>query len=162
MTSKLPSLGPRGEGWVVAQLLLGAAIVALGPFGPDWPEGAVGALLVTGLVIGAGGAALLGWGVASLGSSLTPYPRPQEGAMFRGDGVYRHVRHPIYGGVLLLALGWSLALSPLALAATALLWILLELKSRLEETMLIERYPEYRTYASRVRRRFVPALARRS
>jgi protein-S-isoprenylcysteine O-methyltransferase Ste14 len=64
----------------------------------------------------------------------------------------------MYGGVLLLALGWSLALSPLALAATALLWLLLGLKSRHEELMLLERYPGYAAYRARVRRRFVPSL----
>lgn len=101
---------------------------------------------------------LFGWGVASLGASLTPYPQPHERATFRADGVYAHVRHPIYGGVLLLALGWSLALSPLALVATGLLWLLLELKARHEESMLFERYPEYEAYALRVRRRFVPGL----
>jgi protein-S-isoprenylcysteine O-methyltransferase Ste14 len=68
------------------------------------------------------------------------------------------VRHPIYGGTLLVALGWSLLSSPLALFPTALLAFLLELKSRHEESMLAERFPEYEAYRRRVRWRFVPGI----
>lgn len=156
--SSLPSLGRRGEGWVVAQFVIGAAIVVLGILGFAWPDGISRWFTLLGVLLGISGLALFVQGVLSLGSSLTPFPRPSEGATLREHGVYRRVRHPIYGGVLLLALGWSLALSPLALGATALLWILLELKARHEESMLLERYPDYADYRERVRRRFVPGL----
>ena len=68
------------------------------------------------------------------------------------------MRHPIYGGVILLALGWSLASSPVGLIPTALLVALLELKSRREEAWLVERYPEYETYRARTPHRFLPWL----
>jgi len=158
MSSGLPSLGRRGEGWVIAQFVLGAAILVLGIVGFAWPDGVSRALTFVGVLVGAFGMVLLAQGFGALGSSLTPFPRPLENAALREGGVYGRVRHPIYGGVLLLALGWSLALSPLALAATVLLWVLLELKSRHEESMLLARYPEYRTYRERVRRRFVPGV----
>jgi len=158
MSSGLPSLGRRGEGWVIAQFVLGAAILVLGIVGFAWPDGVSRALTFVGVLVGAFGMVLLAQGFGALGSSLTPFPRPLENAALREGGVYGRVRHPIYGGVLLLALGWSLALSPLALAATVLLWVLLELKSRHEESMLLDRYPEYRTYRERVRRRFVPGV----
>src|SRR5439155_1705335 len=35
--SRLPELGPRGEGWLLLQLLLGAAIVGCGFVGLYWP-----------------------------------------------------------------------------------------------------------------------------
>jgi len=143
---------------VIAQFVLGAVIVVLGVVGFAWPDGVSRALTLAGLLLGISGLVLFVLGIGALGSSLTPFPRPSDGATFRGSGVYGRVRHPIYGGVLLLALGWSLALSPLALGATALLWLLLELKSRHEEAMLVARYPEYRTYREHVRRRFVPGL----
>jgi protein-S-isoprenylcysteine O-methyltransferase Ste14 len=143
---------------VVAQVVVGAAVVVLGFLGSGWPAHVADVLLVLGLAVGGAGAVLFGWGIASLGASLTPYPRPHEGGTLRAEGVYAHVRHPIYGGVLLMALGWSLALSPLALAATAILWLLLELKARHEESLLLERYPEYGGYAARVRKRFVPGV----
>jgi protein-S-isoprenylcysteine O-methyltransferase Ste14 len=66
------------------------------------------------------------------------------------------VRHPIYGGVIVLALGWSLRRSPLVLVPTALLAIVFELKSRREEVWLDERYPEYADYRAATRHRFIP------
>lgn len=155
---RIPALGPRGGGWVVAQFALGAVIVAAGIAGPGWPSPFRVVLTVAGLVIGAAGLALFVAGVVALGSSLTPFPRPSEHSTLRDGGAYRLVRHPIYGGVLLLALGWSLALSPLASLPTALLAAVLELKARHEESMLAERYPEYEAYRRRVRWRFVPGL----
>lgn len=143
---------------MVAQFVLGAAIVILGTQGFAWPDAVSRWLTLVGVLLGIFGLTLFVQGISALGSSLTPFPRPSEGATFRERGVYGRVRHPIYGGVLLLALGWSLALSPLALAATALLWLLLEAKSRHEESMLLERYPEYAAYRDRVRRRFVPLI----
>ena len=87
---------------------------------------------------------------------LSPIQAPREGH----DVVpaYRLVRHPIYGGLLLLAIGWSVVLSPIALVVTALLAVVLELKARYEESMLAERYPEYKAYRRRVRWRFVPGV----
>lgn len=143
---------------MVAQVLLGAVIVVLGVVGFAWPDVVSRAFTLIGILIGIYGLALFVQGAVALGSSLTPFPRPSEGAAFREHGIYGRVRHPIYGGVLLMALGWSLSLSPLALGATVLLWILLELKSRHEESMLLERYPGYGVYRERVKRRFVPAL----
>jgi protein-S-isoprenylcysteine O-methyltransferase Ste14 len=142
----------------VAQFVIGLAIVVCGFVGARWPSPVRAAMAVVGVTVLAAGVVLFALGASALGPSLTPYPRPSEGAMLRERGIYRRVRHPIYGGVLLAAIGWSLARSPLALVATVLLWLLLELKSRHEESMLLERYPEYEAYRARVRRRFVPAL----
>ncbi len=53
------------------------------------------------------------------------------------------MRHPVYGGVILIGLGWLLADAPLGLVPTALLAALFDLKGRREEAWLIERFPEY-------------------
>jgi protein-S-isoprenylcysteine O-methyltransferase Ste14 len=156
--ARIPTLGPRGEGWVAAQLVVGGAVVALGFLGPGWPSPARVAASVAGIVLLAGGLAMASWGIASLGPSLSPFPRPAEGARFLDRGAYGLVRHPIYGGLLLAAAGWSLVRSPLALAATAVLGVVLELKSRSEESMLVATYPEYAAYRDRVRRRFIPGV----
>jgi protein-S-isoprenylcysteine O-methyltransferase Ste14 len=97
-------------------------------------------------------------GSIDLGAALTPNPRPRTGAGLRDRGLYRRVRHPIYGGVILGSLAWSLWLSPTALAPTALTAVFVDLKSRREEAWLEERYPGYASYRSRVRRRFLPLL----
>ena len=153
---KVPSLGPRGEGWVVAQVALGLVIAVAGIVGPGWGDPAASRSSSRGSAIGAAGQVLFVAGIVGLGGALTPFPKPSEGAALRVDGVYRRARHPIYGGVLLVALAWSLVLSPLALVPSALLLVVLELKSRYEESMLAERYPEYDAYRRRVRWRFVP------
>lgn len=49
-------------------------------------------------------------------------------------------------------------LAPLALLGTALFVVLLELKSRHEEALLAQRYPEYEAYRRRVRWKFLPWL----
>ena len=154
--SRLPSLGRRGEGWVVAQFVLGAGVVILGIVGFAWPDGVSRAFTILGLVLGAYGIAQFVRGISALGPALTPFPAPSERGTLSERGIYAWVRHPIYGGLLLVALGWSLARSPLALGATVLLWVLLDLKSRHEESMLVQRYPAYEAYRDRVRGRFLP------
>ncbi|MGA9160765.1 MAG: isoprenylcysteine carboxylmethyltransferase family protein [Actinomycetota bacterium] len=153
---KIPALGPRGEGWVVAQFALGVVIAVAGIAGLASGAPAGTTLLVAGVAIAVAGQALFVAGIVGLGSALTPFPKPSEGEALRVGGIYRWARHPIYGGVLLIALGWSFATSPLALVPSALLLVVLELKSRYEESMLAERYPEYDAYRRRVRWRFVP------
>src|SRR6266568_4067770 len=76
----------------------------------------------------------------------------------RQGGIFGLVRHPVYGGVILIGLGWSLADAPLGLVPTALLAVLFDLKARREEAWLIERFPEYAAYRARAPRRFVPWL----
>jgi protein-S-isoprenylcysteine O-methyltransferase Ste14 len=152
----LPELGPRGEGWVVLQSLLFLAIAGCSFAGITWPGSVESFFVVLGLVMAAAGAVLLVLGALALGRSFTPFPRPHERAEFRQGGVYRLVRHPIYGGVLALALGWSLAEAPLALVPTALLVVVFDLKARREEAWLVERYPAYAAYRTRTPRRLVP------
>lgn len=153
---RLPSLGPRGEGWVAIQIALLAAVAAAGALGARWPEQTRLLRLLDAALVAIPGAWLAGAGTRSLGRSITPMPRPNAGAVLRETGVYARVRHPIYGGVMLLALAWSLISSPWALLPTAALAILLRMKARLEEHWLSERFPDYAEYARRVRHRFVP------
>jgi protein-S-isoprenylcysteine O-methyltransferase Ste14 len=156
--SRLPEFGPRGEGWVALQLLLGAAIAGGGFVGVYWPGSLESFLSVLGLLIAVAGALLVILGVLSLGSSFTPLPRPRARTRLRQGGIFRLVRHPVYGGVILIGLGWSLADAPLGLVPTLLLTVLFDLKARREEDWLIERFPDYAAYRTRTPRRFVPWL----
>ena len=70
--SRLPELGPRGEGWVVLQLLLGAAIAGCGFVGVYWPGSVEAFFSVLGLLIAVAGVLLLVLGVLALGRSFTP------------------------------------------------------------------------------------------
>jgi protein-S-isoprenylcysteine O-methyltransferase Ste14 len=64
----------------------------------------------------------------------------------------------MYGGVILIGLGWSLADAPLGLIPTALLVLLFELKARREEAWLIKRFPAYAAHRGGTPHRFVPWL----
>ena len=126
---------------------LGAPTLALAP----WWSALGGVLVLLG-------AALAVLGGVRLGRRLTPFPRPRPGHGLVTDGVYRYARHPIYGGVLLIAVGWTFVRPSLATASvTLLLWLLLEAKSRYEERVLRNAHPAYDDYR-RGRRRFVPFL----
>jgi protein-S-isoprenylcysteine O-methyltransferase Ste14 len=158
MTSRLPALGPRGEGWVIGQVgLIGIIIVAGRRDVESGSASAWGpAASVAGLVaIGIGGL-LAAWCIWDLRASLSPFPRPVAGAALVETGAYRWIRHPIYTGMVLAGVGWSQVTgSILALAATGLLFLLLVGKARREETWLVAAHPEYRAYQERTKR-FIP------
>jgi len=150
---RLPDLGRRGEGWFLLQLALFGAIAVSGAAGPAWGgwPATVG-IALGGVLIGCGGILSLR-GVLDLRENLTPFPRPLEGARLVETGAYRLVRHPIYGGLVLGALGWGLVrASPLTLAGALLLAGFFDLKSRREEIWLSERYENYPTYRRRTHR----------
>jgi protein-S-isoprenylcysteine O-methyltransferase Ste14 len=152
----VPELGRRGEGWVLIQSLLIVAIVGCGFVGVYWPGSIESFLTVVGILLVVAGAVVAAIGALTLGRSFTHLPRPRQSGRLHQRGIYRLVRHPVYGGLLLLALGWSLAEAPLALVPTALLALVFDFKSRREEIWLGERYPEYAAYAERTRSRFIP------
>jgi protein-S-isoprenylcysteine O-methyltransferase Ste14 len=128
--------------------------------GVYWPDSVAGVFVVIGLALILAGLVLLATaGIALLlARSTTIFPRPREGAMLADTGVYRRVRHPVYGAVLLIALGWSLVESPLGLLPTAALAVVFDLKARVEEAWLEERFPGYSGYRERTPRRFVPGV----
>lgn len=88
-----------------------------------------------------------------LGKNLTPLPKPKDNAELVQTGLYGWVRHPIYFGVIVLALGWGL------IQQTLLVWIYVlaliiffDIKSRKEERWLVERFSTYADYQGRVRK----------
>jgi len=148
--------GQRGEWYVAAQGLL-FLLVAFGPrsgFGlPSWPQAAAAWTQGAGLVLLALGAAVCAVAALHLGNNLTPLPHPKDNATLVTGGLYRHVRHPIYFGVLLLAFGWALFVQGwLTLGYAALLFVFFDVKSRREEAWLMARFPEYARYRERVRK----------
>jgi protein-S-isoprenylcysteine O-methyltransferase Ste14 len=157
VATRLPDLGRRGGGWVAVQALLLAAIALSALVGAAWPGGWEVVGLVVAALLLALGFALLVEGGRELGSALTPFPAPRGDADVTTHGLYAHARHPIYGGAILLALGWSALFASVAgLVLTALLVGFFELKSRREEQWLVAHDPAYADYRRRVRRRFLP------
>ena len=148
----------RGGGWVVVQFVLMAVTVALGFVPVEWPGGLDRPLDWAGAVCAILGANLVYLSARELGRSLTPFPKPSERGELVTGGPYRLARHPIYGGGILLFLGWALFSAPPALAGVLALAVLWDAKARFEESLLAERYPGYDDYRRRTRRRLVPFL----
>ncbi len=146
--------GKHGEWYVIGQLAL-MALVFFGPRTlpgwPVWPSTYARAASVVGAVLMAIGALLLAAGMFSLGSrSLTPMPYPREGAVLVQTGPYRFVRHPIYSGGILIALGWALLVNGwLTIGYAVLLFVFFDIKSRREEHWLKDKFPGYAAYQRR-------------
>ena len=157
--TRLPSLGPRGEGWVLIQAVLIVLVVAAAwSLGPDWS----GPLRLLGIALGialiAGGLLFIASGVLDLRGAFTPVPRPRDDAELVDNGVYAAVRHPIYSGLIQAAFGAAfLKASFVAVGLALILAVVLRLKSGLEEHWLVSRYPGYPAYLSRTPR-FVPRM----
>jgi protein-S-isoprenylcysteine O-methyltransferase Ste14 len=129
---------------------LGRVDFILNRVDPPWIRGLGGLIMLAGALV-------LGWGVRSLGRNLTPGTEPLPQAELVTGGVYQHVRHPIYAGVVLLLSGYTLAWSnwTLALIVGFLALQYFNAKARVEERWLRQRFPEYESYARRVRRRIL-------
>ena len=78
---------------------------------------------------------------------------PVPGGRLIEGGAFGLVRHPMYGGAVIAALGWGLlTASPTTLASALVLFIFFDLKSRREEAWLGERFGGYAAYRGRTRR----------
>lgn len=151
----------RGEWYVIIQVVL-FALIALGPAldntDLDLSDGVRTAARIIGVGLAVTGLLLTGAGIFRLGTHISPLPHPVEGAPLRQTGVYGIVRHPIYSGAIIAAVGWALiSLSPLTLLFAVILFIFFDIKSRREERWLVKVFPEYATYRTRVHK-LIPFL----
>lgn len=162
MSDPAPATGFRlhpAAAWALVGLQF-VFLILLGflPWGDLW-ERNIGSIAV-GI-----GLAALGVGVAlaagaGLGRTLTPSPIPKADGVLVTSGVFGLVRHPIYSGLLVLGIGLVvIGASWLHLLAWLALLSVLMTKSRFEERMLAEQYPDYAAYAARVGR-LVPGIGR--
>jgi protein-S-isoprenylcysteine O-methyltransferase Ste14 len=150
------SLRDQGAAWALGQLIL-LVLILLVPVQidglPGWPESLRGMSVVAGLLVGAAGILLLILSGLQLGANLTIFPRPKADGSLTQSGVYAFVRHPMYSGVLLVALGWTLLRTSIpGLILTLVLGLFFDRKARREEVWLVEKYPDYGAYRKRVRK----------
>lgn len=145
------SMGKRGEGWVMLQLVLLLIILIAPRIGgsvdfPVWLR-ALGALII----IAAGVVVIMG--AMALGQNLTPFPKPVPGGRLVTNGIYGIVRHPLYTAVIFATFGYGLLTANLlVIGLTAVVFLFVDQKSRREEKWLMEAYPEYTGYRNRVRK----------
>ncbi len=89
----------------------------------------------------------------ALGDNLTPLPFPKDHGTLVESGPYRIVRHPIYSGLVFASCGWGLLVHGwLTILYAALLFVLLDIKSRREERWLLDRFSGYADFRRRVRK----------
>lgn len=146
----------RGEWFVVGQFVL-LGLIVFGPRAvpglPPWPLflHTIGRPL--GFLLVGVGFLLVLTGVFNLGHNLTPFVCPKAQATLVTGGAYRLVRHPIYSGLIFSAGGVTLVVQGwLTLGFTLLLGILLDRKSRREESLLLQQIPGYAEYRRRVKK----------
>lgn len=152
--TEAPHLGSEAVWWVAAQLVLfaGWLAVVLSTSQPaSTVRSVVGGLMIV-LAVGIMEAAR-----RALGKNLTPYPQPRADATLVSTGVYAHVRHPIYTGVILALAGASLLAGSIAAGlVTGVFLAFFTAKSSVEERALAINVPGYRAYRQSVRGRLLP------
>jgi len=115
-------------------------------------------LLSLGALFAAGG--LIFWAVVT-NAYLGRMVRIQEdrGHQVVTGGPYRHVRHPMYVGIILLFPGMAMFLgSWWALVSAGLIALLMVLRTTLEDRTLQAELPGYAEYAQQVRYRLLPGV----
>ena len=130
---------------VATQFILMALILFAGPL---WPtHWSLQGMMVLGGVIGL-------WAFLAMGlRNLRAFPEiPQHGWLVV-HGPYRWVRHPMYTSVLVFTLGWTVEHPlPFRVALWGGLLVTLLIKLRYEESLLMERFPEYDNYRRQTKR----------
>ncbi len=148
---------PRGTGWVVLQVVLGAAVVAVAAAGPR-PEHLPRTRRAVAIVLGAAGAALTLRARRDLGDAFSVFPRPTGDADRVTVGMYGRVRHPMYTGVLAQAAATALAGSSWAFVPAGALAVVLDRKAAYEERALARMHPGTPPAHDAPGWRFVPGI----
>jgi protein-S-isoprenylcysteine O-methyltransferase Ste14 len=150
-------VGSRGEEYFVAQVTIFVLIL----FG-NIPILGDTLLTITGPVLLLMGVAMIGSSIVTLGTSkvLSPWVVPLDNpdTHLVQSGLYRHVRHPMYSGLILLCLGIGIVTdSASRLLLTAILIYILQKQSIVEEQQLVQRYEkDYLNYQNDVSGKFFP------
>lgn len=100
-----------------------------------------------GLIVAIAGLGVIGLAIVQLNDNLTPFPTPKEKGVLVQTGLYKYIRHPIYTGIILFALGWGVFDESIwKISIGMLLWVLFYFKSSYEETLLMNKFEAYKAY----------------
>jgi protein-S-isoprenylcysteine O-methyltransferase Ste14 len=154
--------GDRGEYWVIAQGILLLIFALLPPNTPNFIDSETSAWQYLSWILAAIFSILaivfLGRSLFDLGQNLTPLPQPRDDGQLVETGVYGIVRHPLYSGVIYLALayaGWRI--SWVHLMGSIGLFLFFDAKSRIEEVWLRGKFPNYSNYSTVVKK-LIPGI----
>jgi protein-S-isoprenylcysteine O-methyltransferase Ste14 len=149
--------GDLGEYWVIAQGILLLVFALIPPNTPSFIDLGSSVWLYTSWILtaifGVLSIVFLGRSLFDLGQNLTPLPHPRDEGQLVTTGVYGLVRHPMYSGVIYLALAYaSWQMSWVHLVGSIVLFMFFDAKSRREEVWLTEKFPDYAKYSSHVKK----------
>ena len=149
--------GDRGEYWVIAQGILLIIFALIPPNIPSFIDLATSAWQYIRWILTAIFSILamvfLGRSLFDLGQNLTPLPHPRDDGQLVKTGIYGLVRHPLYSGVIYLALAYaSWQMSWVHLVGSIGLFVFFDAKSRTEEVWLTEKFSDYANYANAVKK----------
>ena len=103
-----------------------------------------------GAVLCLAGLLLMFVAFVSLRRVIQVAPEPRSGGYLVTSGIYKYLRHPIYTAILILVVGLFLRKPTLFVGTVSAITIsFFLLKVRVEEKLLITRYPEYAEYTLR-------------
>lgn len=143
-----------GTKWVLAQfamLVLIGLTVAFSGGSPTAPT------TVVAIILFLAGQGMAVAAVLKMRQYISAHPAPAPGASLLNGGIYGLVRHPMYGGVLLVAAAISIFdVNWIGLALTGVLAAVFHGKATYEEGLLEKAFLGYAEYRKQVTRRFIP------
>lgn len=144
----------KDYGFVVIQFILFFCFI----FEFDWTMKLSLTLQRIGLILSFFGGLIILLALLQLNKNLSPFPTPKNNATLLENGLYKYTRHPIYSGIIILFIGFSVYQNSwYKLLISLLLVILFYLKSVYEELRLEQKFPEYKNYKTKTGR-FFPRL----
>lgn len=103
-------------------------------------------MAISGLVIGI--IALL-----QINTKISPFPTPVLKSELITNGAFSISRHPIYMSILAITLGYAVFEASLfKFIIFLVLWLLFYFKSKYEEQLLVDKFPQYSNYQQKTRR----------
>jgi protein-S-isoprenylcysteine O-methyltransferase Ste14 len=154
--------GNRGEYWVIAQavLLLVFALIPPNRLSSIELDASVWqyASWILTAIFGVLAIVFLSRSLLDLGQNLTPLPHPRDNGQLVKTGIYGLVRHPMYSGVIYLALAYaSWQMSWVHFVGSIVLLVFFDAKSRKEEVWLTEKFSDYADYSTAVKK-LIPGI----
>ena len=125
---------------------------------PLLPQPSIGLNLKTAKILGG---LIFIFGLLIIGGAFFQIMKAKKEAWkLRTSGLYGVIRHPMYLGDILWALGWSIMFNALYGLILTFLWFFLRYSLAIfEEEKLIEKYGEtYKNYMQKVPKRLIPYL----
>lgn len=97
------------------------------------------------------------WSFYNMGSeSFSPFPEPKKNNKFVESGPYKYIRHPMYTGMILIALTLFISnMSIVSFTVLAIFLYIIDEKATVEEKFLTDLHSQYKTYQE-ITKKFIP------